>query len=106
MMRTLPGLAGLVLAVLLATAAQAEDEAVTAKFSCADDKSIDATFGSEEVALTLSDGREMSLPQVISGSGARYANNDESVVFWNKGNTAFITEGPDETMTYSDCTTD
>ena len=30
---------------------------------------------------------------MMSGSGARYANKDESFVFWNKGNTAFITEG-------------
>jgi membrane-bound inhibitor of C-type lysozyme len=47
----------------------------------------------------------MELPQVISGSGARYANADESFVFWNKGDTAFITEGPDDNdnMTYKDC---
>ncbi|MGC9602520.1 MAG: MliC family protein [Minisyncoccia bacterium] len=45
------------------------------------------------VALTLGDGRAMTLPQTISGSGIRYANADESLVFWSKGNTAFITEG-------------
>lgn len=105
-MRDVPALASLAFALLLATAAHAEDAAVTAKFACADDKSIAANFGSDNVELSLSDGREMTLPQVISGSGARYANSDESVVFWNKGNTAFITEGPDETMTYADCTTD
>jgi hypothetical protein len=26
-------------------------------------------------------------------------------VFWNKGDTAFVTEGKDENMTYSDCVT-
>ena len=26
----------------------------------------------------------------LSASGARYANPDESLVFWNKGNTAFL----------------
>ena len=41
--------------------------------------------------------------QVISGSGARYANADESFVFWNKGNTAFVTEGLDEKMTFENC---
>jgi membrane-bound inhibitor of C-type lysozyme len=45
----------------------------------------------------------MELPQVISGSGARYANADESFVFWNKGDTAFVTEGSDDNMTYKDC---
>jgi membrane-bound inhibitor of C-type lysozyme len=24
-------------------------------------------------------------------------------VFWNKGDTAFVTEGKDETQTYGDC---
>ncbi|ODA67131.1 Membrane-bound lysozyme-inhibitor of c-type lysozyme [Methyloligella halotolerans] len=72
-------------------------------FKCDADKSIDAMFYEDKVDLTLSDGRSMSLPQVISGSGARYANADESFVFWNKGNTAFVTEGPDETMTFENC---
>jgi membrane-bound inhibitor of C-type lysozyme len=40
---------------------------------------------------------------VLSGSGARYANKDESFVFWNKGDTAFITEGASGEETYSDC---
>jgi len=45
------------------------------------------------VDLKLSDGRVMTLPQTMSGSGARYANAGETIVFWNKGNTAFIEEG-------------
>jgi hypothetical protein len=46
----------------------------------------DATFYADKVELMLSDGRSLSLPQVMSASGARYANKDESFVFWNKGN--------------------
>ena len=42
--------------------------------------------------LVLSDGRVLRLPQALSASGARYANAAESIVFWNKGNTAFIEE--------------
>jgi len=92
----------------LGTAAQAADEepVATATFVCADEKSIVAKFYPDDVALTLSDGRDLSLPQVMSGSGARYANADESIVFWNKGDTAFLTEGSDETMTYKDCVAD
>jgi membrane-bound inhibitor of C-type lysozyme len=41
------------------------------------------------------------LPQAPSASGARYANGDESIVFWNKGNTAFIEEGG--RTTYQGC---
>jgi len=55
------------------------------------------------VALTLSDGRSMTLPQTISASGIRYANADESVLFWSKGNTAFITEGATQQQTFANC---
>lgn len=53
------------------------------------------------VALSLSDGRSLTLPQTISASGIRYANADESVLFWSKGRTAFMTEGGAET--YGGC---
>ena len=79
---------------------------VQARFTCADGKSIAATFvntGNARVQLTLSDGRQMTLPQAMSASGARYANKGETVVFWNKGNTAFIEEGGK--TTYADCAT-
>ena len=45
-----------------------------------------------KVKLTLSDGRKMELPQAISASGARYANEDESFVFWDKGGDALVLE--------------
>ncbi|MDD4358313.1 MAG: MliC family protein [Candidatus Pacebacteria bacterium] len=72
-----------------------------ANFICDNDKSINALFFGQKVELSLSDGRNMMLIQTISASGARYANNDESFIFWNKGDTAFIQEG-DET-TYDNC---
>jgi membrane-bound inhibitor of C-type lysozyme len=53
------------------------------------------------VAISLSDGRKLNLPQTLSGSGIRYANADESFVFWSKGNTAFAEEG--KAMTYAGC---
>lgn len=59
-------------------------------FTCTDGTELDATFYSEEsMALTL-DGTTYELPQVVSASGARYANSDESFVFWNKGNEATV----------------
>ena len=96
-------LAILGVAMLIAGPALAETPVATANFKCAKGKSIAATFYADSVDLKLSDGRSMKLPQVISGSGARYANENESFVFWNKGDTAFVTEGTDEKMTYSDC---
>jgi membrane-bound inhibitor of C-type lysozyme len=76
-------------------------------FSCEQGKVIGATFYKSKVELVLSDGRKLSVPQAISASGARYANADESFVFWNKGNTAFITEGKTEQKleTYTNCVT-
>jgi putative hemolysin len=79
---------------------------IEAHFACAMGKSIDATFvdgPAGSVRLALSDGRKLTLPQAMSGSGARYANADESVVFWNKGNTAFVEEKGK--TTYEGCTT-
>ena len=71
-----------------------EQKNITAKFYIGDDKYVD---------LTLSDGRKLSVPHAMSASGARYANADESFVFWNKGNTAFVTENG--TTTFSGCVT-
>lgn len=72
---------------------------VTAVFACANNISIATTFTNTDnpenntIDLNINNGeRKMTLNQVVSASGARYANEDESFVFWNKGNTAFIEE--------------
>lgn len=73
-------------------------------FQCDGGKSIFAKFypgNDTNVDLVLSDGRILSVPHAISASGARYATLDESFVFWNKGDTAFVTEG--EQATYENC---
>ena len=72
-----------------------------ALFNCADNKTIQADFLKDSVSLTLSDGRHLRLLQGMSGSGARYVNTDESFVFWNKGDAAFIEEGKE--TSYKDC---
>ena len=81
-----------------AVAASAPKIINTATFSCSHNKTIRAIFFANQVDLTLSDGRHLLLPQALSASGALYANADEAVVFWNKGNTAFIEEGPQTTF--------
>lgn len=72
-------------------------------FQCESSKSIHAVFYKNSVHVSLSEGLETFLPQTISASGARYANDDESLVFWNKGNTAFVTQGDLNKPTYSNC---
>jgi putative hemolysin len=84
----------------------APPQIIHASFQCQGGKSVKASFNNANggsVDLQLSDGRELSLPQALSASGARYANADETIVFWNKGNTAFIEEMGKQS--YSDCTT-
>src|SRR5262245_30436395 len=89
--------------LLISGQALAENPTAKAKFACHGGKTIMAGFYPSSVKLKLSDGRSLTVPQAMSGSGARYANADESFVFWNKGDTAFITEGNPEKQTYADC---
>lgn len=49
------------------------------------------------IDLILSDSRQLILPQTISASGIRYANTDESFIFWSKGNGAFVLENNQQT---------
>jgi membrane-bound inhibitor of C-type lysozyme len=89
---------------LCTAAAAAHGETINAHFECDDGKSIDAAFDNGAkpgVHLSLSDGRRWVLPQARSASGARYANADESIVFWNKGDTAFVEENG--AATYQGC---
>jgi len=41
------------------------------------------------VKVVLPDGKEYTLPQVVSASGVRYTDERE-IVFWMKGETAFV----------------
>jgi membrane-bound inhibitor of C-type lysozyme len=97
--------------------AQAAAPVNTVRYACAQGKSLVAEYfdGATRMApngmpipgghvvLTLADGKQLNLPQTMSGSGIRYANADESFVFWSKGDTAFVEEGPKQTQTYSGC---
>ena len=78
-----------------------------ATYICNGGKTIKATFYKGEpkavrpgempipsgsVKIVLSDGRNFELPQTISADGGRYANSDESIVFWSKGDGALLLE--------------
>lgn len=54
------------------------------------------------ITIALSDGTVMTLKQTISADGARYANSDESFVFWSKGNGAMVLENGKE-KDYTGC---
>lgn len=72
------------------------------EYSCSDKKAVGVQYYKDKVHVGLSDGREYTLPQAVSASGARYANENESIVLWNKGNGVFFQEG--SLITYSSCT--
>jgi len=82
-----------------------------ATYICNDNKTINAAYYKGEVKtvkpgeqpiptgsvnIVLSDGRVLNLAQTISADGARYANSDESFVFWGKGNGALVLENDAE----------
>ncbi len=85
-----------------------EGETVNVSYLCRDTKSIAARYVIGKaipntnpnlppmltglVTITLSDGRTISLPQTIRADGARYANADETILFWSKGNGVLFEE--------------
>jgi membrane-bound inhibitor of C-type lysozyme len=100
--------------------AQPREEVASATYSCDKGKTITATFfsGPEAPAaqpgeppqptgsadVSLDGGAVMTLAQTISASGVRYANSDESFVFWNKGNEALIMRNNSMDLDYTNCT--
>jgi len=87
-------IAGLSVAFLMASGYAAS--ATTASFRCADGATFQATFssgaGAGSVALAFGGSPgEITLPQVLSADGGRYA--DGGVEFWVKGRSATLTRG-------------
>jgi membrane-bound inhibitor of C-type lysozyme len=80
---------------------ETKDPISSAIYRCDSDKFIIADYFDREVTLRLSDNRLIMLPQTISASGVRFADENEVFIFWNKGNTAFIDELGEQT--FSNC---
>lgn len=55
------------------------------------------------VKIVLSDGRKFDLRHTISADGSRYANSDESFIFWSRGDEAYVFENNVE-KNYTGCT--
>ena len=69
------------------------------QYSCDASHKITASYYDDHVELALSDGRSLSLPQTVSGSGIRYEK--DGIVFASKGADAFMTEK--DVVTYANC---
>ena len=90
----------------------------TVQYSCDGGKSIIAQYfegtttppsspgeppiPSGSVALSSNDGSNMTLTRTLSADGLRYANADESFVFWSKGQGAIVLENEAE-KNYTNC---
>ncbi len=74
-----------------------------AVFQCDEGKSIHAVFYERAVRIGLPEDPEVFLMSIISGSGARYANTDESFVFWNKGDEALIMRDNEMDLGFKNC---
>lgn len=64
----------------------------TAVFMSEEGKTVPVIFYDGVVMFNIEGLGDTVLPQTMSGSGARYANEDESIVFWNKGDELTITQ--------------
>jgi len=70
--------------------------AAEAHYACSGGTKLTAQFSPPSAArgrvkLTFETGRNITLPQVMSADGGRYANND--IEFWIKGRNATLARG-------------
>jgi membrane-bound inhibitor of C-type lysozyme len=84
-------IAGIALVLGSSTASMAAQ----ASYQCKDGTALKAVFGApgpgSSARLTIAGGETISLAQVPSADGGRYA--DGGIEFWIKGNTARFTRG-------------
>jgi membrane-bound inhibitor of C-type lysozyme len=94
--------AGLSLALILScSTTNVETEQKWLSFRCPDGQTVMAQFHLPEdkfVNVRFA-GRELRLPHVISGSGARYS--DGKTTFWNRGRSALVEV--DDRVVAQDC---
>jgi membrane-bound inhibitor of C-type lysozyme len=82
-----------------------ENKTIKAEFFAGEKKEVvsgEMPIPTDTVNVYLSDGTNLVLNQTISANGARYTNQDESFVFWSKGNTVLILENNEE-KNYTGC---
>jgi membrane-bound inhibitor of C-type lysozyme len=70
-------------------------------YLCAHDAILAAGFSEGQATVVLDDGRVFTLEQTASASGVRYANTDDQIVFFTKGDEAFLEENG--IATYTGC---
>jgi membrane-bound inhibitor of C-type lysozyme len=96
------GFAAVILSVILScSTTNVETEQEWLSFRCPDGQTVKAQFQlpEDQFVNVRFDGRELRLPHVISGSGARYS--DGKTTFWNKGRSVLMEV--DDKIVVQDC---
>ena len=57
-------------------------------YECKDGKNVVTAYNDDDTMTLFAPDKTMKLKHLISGSGARYGYEDESVIFWSKGDDA------------------
>ena len=93
--------AAMVLAMTLScSTTKAETEQRWLSFRCPDGRTVIARFEPQDDFVNMRfEDRDLRLPHVISGSGARYS--DGKTTLWNKGRSALVEV--DEKVVVQDC---
>jgi membrane-bound inhibitor of C-type lysozyme len=87
-------------AILSCSQANMETEQKWLSFRCPDGQVVMAQFQPQDQFVNVRfAGREMRLPHMISGSGARYS--DGKTTFWNRGRSVFVEV--DDKIVVQDC---
>ena len=99
--RTLGFVALAVTAILSCSQAKVGTEQKWLSFRCPDGQTVMAQFQlpEDQFVNVRFAGRELQLPHVISGSGARYS--DGKTTFWNKGRSVLMEV--DDKVVVQDC---
>ena len=79
----------------------AEETFTPVRYACAGGAEVRAVYRGDTVTVALPDGRLLTLPHVLSGSGARYSN--DTITWWTKGDSGFVMTG--DSVTLKDCGT-
>ena len=72
-----------------------------ATYICSENKTFSVTFSERQAEVSLGSDAKFTLEQMVSASGTNYSNDSDALVFWTKGEEAFVEQ--DGKQTYSEC---
>lgn len=86
------------------TQEQVDMNSLLISFECDADKTLDVVFdvsNEDSIDVSLSDGRQMTLPALVFEGVTHYGTEDGSLLFLSDGDLAMVVEN--EEVTYANC---